>query len=43
MNVYWTKERIEEALQRADIAATVELPIEQFRELLEIAHVNAGR
>jgi len=40
MNVYWTKEKIQEALQRSEFAATVELPVEQFRELMEIAHAN---
>lgn len=33
---YWTKEKLEEALNRSDLAAEVTLPIEQARELFEL-------
>lgn len=36
MAVYWTKEKLHEALARSEFAESVELPIEQYKELLEI-------
>jgi len=35
--VHWSQEAIEEAKARAEMAAEVTLPIDQFKELLEIA------
>jgi len=34
---HWTLEKVDEALNRSDMAESVELPIEQFRELLIMA------
>jgi hypothetical protein len=39
MRQYWTREKIYESMRRAEGAAEVTLPIDQFRELLEIAAV----
>lgn len=39
--MFWTHEKIKEALDRSEMAAEVTLPIEQFRGLLNLAALSA--
>ena len=41
--LYWTQKRIADARDRADMAESVMLPIDQFLELLDMAEKANGR